>query len=181
MGEPCRPAPVNLICSVLASRAEWLPAARARLEGAFGPVDLESGVWPFDHTDYYEREMGPSLVRQAFAFRNLAQPDELREAKLTTNRLERELSGEPGGAPARPVNLDAGYVCMDKLVLATTKNHAHRIYLGSGIYAECTLRWRDGAFVPWEWTYPDYASEPYRAFFAQVRGRYREKLKAAGA
>jgi len=179
MGEPSRSRPVNVICSVLAGRTDWLAAARERLEGAFGPVDLESEVWAFDHTDYYEAEMGPALLRQVYAFRDLAMPDELAGAKRTTNRLEAELSRALADAPPRPVNLDVGYVSMDKLVLATTKNHAHRIYVGEGIYAEVTLRWRGGAFVPWEWTYPDYASDVYRAFFARVRALYREKLNAA--
>ena len=179
MGEVSRPKPVNLICAVLAARSDWLAEAKDRLEKLFGPVDLASAAWPFDHTDYYEPEMGPALLRQLFGFRELMMPDDLRTAKLSTNRLERELSRDLKGAPARPANLDPGYVCLDKLVLATTKNHAHRVYLGGGIYAECTLRWRDGAFAPWEWTYPDYATEAYREFFAQVRGLYREKLKGA--
>ena len=80
------------------------------------------------------------------------------------------------GAPERPVNLDPGYVSSGKLVLATTKDQPHRVYLGRGIYAECTLRWRRGGFEPWEWTYPDYASEGHREFFGRVRTAYRRKL-----
>ena len=68
------------------------------------------------------------------------------------------------------------YVVSSKLVLATTKDHAHRLYLGGGIYAECTLRWFQGDFVPWEWTYPDYRTEHYRDFFAAVRRLLEEKL-----
>ena len=178
MGTPSIPRPVSLVCSVLAGREPWLAAAKERLEEAFGPVDVESDVWPFGHTDYYEPEMGPALLRQVVGFRDLVMPDCLREAKRTTNRLERLLAEQLGETPARPVNLDAGYVSMDKLVLATTKDHAHRIYLGDGIYAECTLRWRAGAFVPWEWTYPDYATETLRDFFARVRRLYRENIRA---
>ncbi len=100
--------------------------------------------------------------------------------KLETNRIEKELAAALApGAPPRPVNLDPGYVALSKVVLATTKDYAHRLYLGRGIYAECTLRWRHGGFEPCEWTYRDYASEQYRAFFGQVRALYADKLREA--
>jgi hypothetical protein len=65
-----------------------------------------------------------------------------------------------------------------KLVLATTKDRQHRLYLGQGIYAEVTLRFTGGRFVPWEWTYPDYRTPDYLAFFDAVRRRYRQQLAA---
>ncbi|KPK65394.1 MAG: hypothetical protein AMK73_03120 [Planctomycetes bacterium SM23_32] len=178
MGEATRPRPVNLICGVLAARREWLDAARDRLERALGPIDLSSDVWPFDQMDYYEAEMGAPLLRAIHSFAEMVAPDNLPAAKHTTNRLEKELADELPGAPRRPVNLDPGYVALGKLVLATTKDYAHRVYLGGGIYAESTLRWRDGAFEPWPWSYPDYATDQYRAFFARVRALYTEKLDA---
>ncbi len=176
MGEAERPKPVNLICAVLAAREEWLQEGKDRLETAFGPVDLESEVWPFDVTDYYADQMGHPLLRRIYGFQDLVEADNLVAAKHTTNRLERELAESLAGAPPRPVNLDPGYVDLGRLVLATTKDHAHRIYLGGGIYAESTLRWHGGAFEPWEWTYPDYRTPHYRAFFAEVRALYDEKL-----
>ncbi len=176
MGETQRPRPVNLVCAVLAGKKQWLRKARDRLERSFGPVDLESPTWPFEHTDYYTDEMGEELLRRIFSFKELIAPDNLVAAKHTTNRLEKEIAEEVAGGPPRPVNLDAGYVSLSKLVLATTKDYTHRVYLGGGIYAECTLRWRGGAFQPWEWTYPDYRTEEYREFFARVRDCCREKL-----
>lgn len=177
MGEPRRPEPVNLICAVLAGRQEWLEQARERLEKAFGPTDLDSEPWPFDFTDYYEPEMGGPLLRRIYSFQELVAPDNLAATKHTTDRLERELARTLPDAPQRPVNLDPGYVCLSKMVLATTKDHAHRVYVGAGIYAESTLRWRHGAFEPWEWTYPDYRTDHYCAFFAEVRALYQQKLR----
>jgi hypothetical protein len=179
MGEASRPRPVNLICGVLGARREWLAAARDRLEKALGPVEMESDVWPFEFTGYYEEEMGAPLLRVFYAFRELVAPDNLAAVKHTTNRLEGELAREIADAPPRPVNLDPGYVSLAKLVLATTKDYAHRVYLGGGIYAESTLRWRDGAFEPWPWTYPDYATEHYGEFFARVRQLYKDKLESS--
>ena len=79
----------------------------------------------------------------------------------------------------RVVNLDPGYIGLSKLVLATTKDHAHRIYIQRGIYAEVTLRYIKGAWSPWPWTYPDYAAETYHPFFMRVRERLVEQLDAA--
>lgn len=177
MGIAEEPEAVNLICAVLAAREPWLAAARERLERTFGPIDLESDVWPFDFTEYYAEEMGHPLLRRIYSFQDLVRPENLVAAKHTNNRLEKELARELDGAPARPVNLDPGYVSLGKLVLATTKDHAHRLYLGSGIYGEVTLNWHGGDFEPHDWTYPDYRTEHYREFFRQVRRLYHDKLE----
>jgi len=61
-------------------------------------------------------------------------------------------------------------------VLATTKDHAHRIYLSDGIYGEVTLRWRKHQWEAWPWTYPDYDAPTYHAFFSTVRSRLKDEL-----
>jgi len=180
MGEATRAQPVNLVCPTLAAHDEWLDAARDALDAEFGPVDMESETWPWTFSRYYEDEMGGPLRRRIFGFRDLMPPESIVEVKLATNRLESELAERLGDAPGRPVNLDPGYVSASKMVLATTKDYSHRIYLRDGIYAESTLRWRSGAFEPWEWTYDDYRTDEYRAFFADVRERYRQKLAESG-
>ena len=103
-----------------------------------------------------------------------AEADEaLAAIKLRTNELEKGWTAEG----RRKVNLDSGYVSLPKLVLATTKNYDHRIYLGKGIYAEVTLHYRNGGFRPWPWTYPDYASAQYCELFAQIRRLYVSQLQ----
>ncbi len=177
MGQAKAAKPVKVICAVLAGREEWLERTADLLEQALGATDLTSGTWPFDSTDYYEGEMGPGLLRRIYSFRELAGPENIVEIKHTTNRLERQLAAQVSCGPQRPVNLDPGYVSESKLVLATTKDYSHRIYVRAGIYAEATLRWRGGAFEPWEWTYPDYCSERYREFFARVRALYVDQCR----
>jgi len=56
------------------------------------------------------------------------------------------------------------------LVLATTKDRAHRICLHEGIHAEVTLLYERGGFRPLPWTYPDYRSAEVRSFFERARG-----------
>ena len=176
MGTARAPQPVKLIASLFAGRASLLEAACARLEKAFGPADYRSEQLPFDHTDYYTPEFGPRLARVILAFERLVNPGELAAIKRQTNALEAGWLGEG----RRQVNVDPGYVSLSKLVLASTKNHAHRIYLAEGIYGEVTLHYRDGAFRPWPWTYPDYASPRYCALFAEIRDLYRGQLRLLG-
>ena len=173
MGKVKEPLPVKLIASVFTARMELLEEAKLRLCQEFGPVDYESELLPFDHTDYYAAEFGENLKRKFVAFEELVHPGRLAEIKLRTNALEMEWAvGE-----RRRINIDPGYVSHSKLVLATTKNHAHRIYLGQGIYAEVTLHFREGTFRAWPWTYPDYASPPIIAIFNHIRGLYVKQLR----
>jgi hypothetical protein len=173
MGHARPPKPVKLLVSAFAPSEALLQEAKEALEAEWGAIDFESELLPFDHTPYYEREFGPGLVRRIWTFEPLVDPGNLPTIKLRTNELEqrRAVDGR------RQVNLDPGYVSMAKLVLATTKNHGHRIYVGQGIYAEVTLQYRDGAYRPWPWTYPDYATRVYCALFEDIRRRYIDQLR----
>jgi len=154
---------------MLSASAERFDRAEAMLAERFGKVARASAVMPFDFTRYYEPEMGANLLRKFLAFEPPMNAADLAEIKLWTNGAEGCFSEAAGLPPRRPINLDPGYVALSKLVLATTKDHAHRIYLGRGIYAEVTLSYLNGAFQPMPWTYPDYRTEPYRRFFEEVR------------
>ena len=72
----------------------------------------------------------------------IAQPFDagrLAQIKRQTNDWEETYAAEAGLSEPRPLNLDPGYLTLAKLVLASTKDGSHRIYLGEGIYAEVTL------------------------------------------
>ena len=176
MGQLKEPKPVKLISSMFTADLELLEVARNKLSETFGRIAYESDLLPFDHTSYYAAEFGERLKRKIVAFAELVDPGRLVEVKRLTNDLEMDWAKEG----KRRINLDPGYVSLAKLVLATTKNHGHRIYLGQGIYAEVTLRYRDKTFRPWEWTYPDYASPPYIAIFNHIRELYLAQLRQRG-
>lgn len=180
MGTIQTPSPVKLICGVLFAGRVCLDLVEQALVSLFGQIDVRSQTWPFDYTSYYDQETGPHIGRVFLAFRELADPGTLADVKVRTNALERELAERVGSAVPRPVNLDPGYIDSAKLVLATTKDYGHRVYVGQGIYAEVTLCFRKGSFEPWPWTYPDYRSESYRRFFMQVRQRYLEQRRGDG-
>jgi hypothetical protein len=173
MGTARAPVPVKLIISLLGGDVSVLDRAQVALEEAFGAADWQSDLLPFEHTDYYTAEHGPGLVRRLVTFQRLVDPGALAAIKRRTNSMEERFAKEG----RRRVNLDPGYVSLSKLVLATTKDHGHRVYLGEGIYAEVTLRYQAGAFQAWSWTYPDYASAAYCALLGQVRERYKAQLR----
>ena len=175
MGQVKTPQPVKLIVGAFAPDGALLEEARAAVAAEWGGVDFESGLLPFEHTTYYQPQFGTGLLRRIWTCGPLIDPGALAAIKLRTNELEQRWAVEG----RRRVNLDPGYLSLAKLVLATTKNHGHRIYLGSGIYAEVTLAYRDGGFRPWPWTYPDYATSRYCELFAAIRRRYVGQLRGA--
>jgi len=76
------------------------------------------------------------------------------------------------------VNIDPGYLDQAKLVLASTKNYVHRVYLNDGIYAELTLFFQDKSFQPWQWTYPDYRTPEYIGIFNHIRELFADQVKS---
>ena len=177
MGVIKPPLPVKLIVSMISGHVELFQAAGETLTQHFGAIDYTSSILPFTHTTYYDEEFGSGLQRQIIAFHPLIDPGRLAEIKVFTNDLEQTWS--EGGQ--RRINLDPGYVSQAKLVLATTKNHAHRIYIGQGIYAEVTLMYRDKDWQALPWTYPDYRSAPYLEILRTIRGIYMAQLKVLHA
>ena len=172
MAVPNPPLPVLRFAGLLAASEELLAAARRELAQWYGPIDEISQTIPFDFTDYYEDQMGAGLLRQWVRFSTLFAPEQLAKCKLETNMAEILLARQfPQGTP-RPVNIDPGYVSRSKVILATTKDHSHRIYLSEGIYAEVTLHWEANKWSPWPWTYADYKTQAAMHFFNQCRDFY---------
>ena len=174
MGAPTPPQPVKLLVALLSTDPPLFATAAVQLQQSYGSVDLESEVFPWNTTDYYREEMGKNLLRKFVTFERLISPEELVRIKLATNALE--LASSPTASPRR-VNLDPGYLDATKLVLASTKNQAHRLYLSQGIYAEVTLLYHHGAFHPFVYTYADYRWPETHAFLRRVRTRYLEQMR----
>ena len=173
MGQVHLPEPVLLIVAAFSRYDEALGWARRRLADAFGPIALTSPPFEFNQTRYYERTMGRGLRKEFWVFGDLVSPDCLPRVKNRTNALEDELARARVFPEPRPLNLDPGVLCLGKFLLATTKDQAHRIYLGEGIFGEVTLRFHDGTFEPWPWTYADYRQTGVRAFLKEARDLYR--------
>lgn len=176
MGPSRLPPPVKLVLGLIYSSEQGVTSALGDLSERFGPVDLESGPFPFDFTTYYQKEMGSGLTRRFLSFSDLIPRVLLPDVKLITNSIEGELSSSGG----RTVNLDPGYLSAENLILATTKGYSHRPYLRDGIYAELTYIYHKGTFNPLGWTYPDYKDSLIIDFFNTVRKKYMNQLTNKG-
>ena len=181
MSTPREPLPGKAVLSVLASAGWWesaqgWPPLRAELVARFGPLDCESELLPFDHTGYYEAELGAPLLRRVLGFERLLPLDGLRQFKLATNELERA-HARPNAS--RRVNLDPGLLTLERLVLASGKNFTHRVYLGSGIWADLTLIYnkRQG-WITLPWTFPDYATDDMKRRLTALRALYKTAIEA---
>jgi hypothetical protein len=173
MGNVKKHPPVKLIAGFIFKKESALEKAKFILKKRFGQIDFESKALNFTHTDYYERELGENLKRRFISFRKLIPPDELADIKIITNNIEKKLSS----GKSRQINIDPGYLDLSRLILATTKDYTHRIYLNKGIYAEITLFYQDKTFRPWDWTYPDYRTDEYIAIFNCIRQIYAGQIK----
>ena len=165
MGRITRAKPVKLIAGFIFKDEKYLRNAEAVLARKFGKIDFKSQSMLFNFTDYYAQELGSNLKRAFISFQNLICPKSLSSVKAVTNHIEKNLSS--GGN--RLINIDPGYLDAARLILASTKDYAHRVYLDKGIFAEITLIFKGHSFKALEWTYPDYKSEEYIDIFHKIR------------
>jgi hypothetical protein len=176
MGDAHLPTPVLLLVAATSRYEQVLDLGREQCEARFGAALAVSSAFEFGETDYYAQEMGSGLLKQFWAFHAI-DPGRLAPVKRQTNEWEAEYAGLKAHPEPRPLNLDPGYLTLAKLVLASTKDHAHRIYLADGIYAEVTLSYRRGGWQPFDWTYPDYRRSDYHEFFTRCRELLRPRAR----
>lgn len=163
--------PLETACLVLGMFSKSKDAIIHFLERAseFDHPAMASDLLNFEFTEYYRSSMGFPLYRRFLFYPPGFSQDQLPGIKIRTNELEEEATRVLDLGVERPINLDPGYLTLSKLVLASTKDHSHRIYLGRGIFGEVTLFFRKGTFQAWPWTYPDYASKGYIDLFNRAR------------
>lgn len=128
---------------------------------------------PFSWTDYYDAEMGSGIIRRFYAFRPLVDPQRLADIKLQACAWESKWTA----AGSRNINIDPGLLNLSRVVLATTKDRAHRIPLQKGIFGEVTVLFRRNSVEALPWSYPDYRSAEYAEILREMRNLYK-KLRA---
>ena len=158
-----------LIVAAFSRYNEALSWARDRAVLEWGDPVLESEPFTFRETEYYQRTMGDDLKKVFWTFAPGFEPADLPDVKLATNAWEKEFARESGKTETRPLNIDPGYLNLGKLILASTKDFTHRIYLAQGIFAEVTLYYQRGQWEHHRWTFPDYRRDDYQAFFSECR------------
>jgi len=168
-----KPQPVLPFIGLLLSQGFKDDTILTQLTPTFGEIGIKSTELPFTHTTYYNHEMGEHITRQWCVFARCCDPSVLADMKHTTNAIEQQHLNDKGG---RRVNIDPGLVTMSSIILASTKNYSHRIYLSNGIYAEVTLIYTKGMFTTLDWTYPDYKEPVAIDFFEHARTLLKEAL-----
>ncbi len=184
MGKIKKDYKVRIICGILlnphwckarfnlSDSLEVISYVNSKLEQEFSQLGLEkvhsqSEIIKFDFSNYYNEEMGEDILRYWISFSPLIQPKHLYEFKLLSNKIEEtHFSDEQS---KRKVNIDPGYIDGSKVVLFSTKNYSHRIYLDEGVFAEVTLIYKNKQFKILEWTYPDYKTIQALNFFSEIR------------
>jgi len=167
---------VKLICGIMASNDSIIHKAEESLLQLYGDIDSSSPLFPFDLTDYYEKQMGGNLKRIFLSFEKLIEPERLSAIKQETIRLERKIR-EESQAALRIANLDPGYLTPSSLIMATAKDFAHRVPLKEGIYAHLEFLFGKDEIRTLDWTYPDYKSKGYQEYFLGVRRIYLSQLR----
>jgi hypothetical protein len=178
MGQPTFPPPALLITAAFSRHGAALAWAKEKLQAEWGPIALESEAFEFRETDYYEPTMGAGIRKIFWAFEKPFDEGDLVEIKLAANRFEEEYAAAAGLPESRPLNIDPGYLTLGKLVLASTKDFAHRIYLSRGIHAEVTLFYKHRRWQHHDYTFADYRRDDYQRFFTQCRDFLHRRLKA---
>ncbi len=167
------PEPLKYFVAILFPTSEALAAGKQELSALWGAFDFEGQDHLFDMTDYYEPEMGAPLYRRLVAFEELMPPTALVEMKLRCNRIEESLANDG----KRIVNLDAGYLDHNKVVLASAKGFGQKIYLDKGIYADFVGRYKHGRYQPFDWTFPDFKDGRYDKELLTIRQIYLQQMR----
>ena len=164
---PTPPENALLLVGALFSKEDVYLKTLHHLEDCFGEMLMESPAMQWDFSEHYKEELGEPIFRRFIFFRELIEQDSLAAAKLKACEIENSLSVNG----KRTINLDPGYLTFAKLVLASTKDYSHRIYLTDGIFAEVTLSYSKDKerYVPFPHTYRDYYDERYLRLFSIAR------------
>ena len=146
----------------------------------YGDVDLQTAPIAFPSGAAPDPSGGqppPTVHRKFVSFDRLVDPAKLARVGKASLRIERELLGRSRGRREPPVRLAPGYVTSANVIQSSTKNAAHRIYLGQGIYAEVALVVREGRMEPEASAEEDFRTPPVLEFLRAARERYLEQVQ----
>lgn len=169
--------PVIRFCAVISRHDELRRRAIERIGDAWGVTKIQSPDIEFEAGGFYAATMGDELKKTLVAFDGFVDPANLADWKLQTNRWETEFAKEFPYPESRPLNLDPGYMTQAKLILATTKDRDHRIYLRDGMFAEVTLTYVGKRWQHHRWSYPSYRTADVAQFANACRRRLRAHLR----
>ena len=166
--------PVQLLAFVLVSSPVWDSSLLDGLKEGFGGLRHTGELHPFARTSYYAEELGDMPYRGLLSFENLIDASSIAAFKQQSNRLEEKWASADG---ARSVNIDVGYMDVDKVVLPSYKRGPCKLYAGDGVWLDMQFTYAKGEFHPTAWAFEDFARNPYRKDLLLVREKYKKALK----
>ncbi len=166
---------VQLIAFVLQKGENWNADVIEALEKTWGPIRHRGKLFAFDKTGYYEPEMGTDLYRGVVSFEKTIPAETIALEKERSNALELSLATGQMDV-ARCVNIDIGYMDLDKVVLPSYKRGPYKLYAGRGVWLDMLLNYSKGTFHPTKWAFEDFVRNPYQHDLQLIR----EKFKKAG-
>ena len=166
------PPPGRLIISVINSSRDALADAVKALERKFGRVECETADIPCVNVECYQEEMGTDLSRRLFSFESPVPRAALAEIKQACARIEPMFADRMQDFYFRTVNIDPGILVPDNLVMTSSHERKHRVYLGHGVFAEVCLIHVNGHFSRLPWTHPDLCHPEAIELLNRVRGTF---------
>lgn len=171
-----KPEKVKLFFGILYAKKnkKILDKAIVLLKKNYGIFSSTSNEYNFSKiTHYYDEELGRNLFKRIYLCEKLIDRERIVDIKIYTIKMEEQFSING----KRTINIDPGYFSINNIVLVTTKNFTHRIYLREGIYAELTLMFRKHDIHELEWSYPDFKSATVKAFFIEQRAKLLNQMR----
>ena len=89
--------------------------------------------------------MGSGLFRGVLSFENTVEPQNIGVEKEKSNALELKLAAS---LEHRKINIDIGYMDLDKVVLPSYKRGPFKLYAGNGLWLDMILHYAKGKFLP---------------------------------
>jgi len=167
----------QFFAAVMINNRDLIPKVEKFIEQKFSKIEMRSQVFSFTHSKYYNREMGDNLYKYFISCEKLIDKEELPDIKISTMKIEDEFLFFKDGYKCRSANIDPGYLTHSKVILSTSKNYSHRIYIGKGVFAELTYVISHEGWKTLDWTYPDYRDKDSINFFLTLRTKYLENKR----
>lgn len=168
----------QLIAFVLQKGPEWNPDVLEMLEKTWGPIRYKGKLFAFDQTPYYVPEMGENLYRGVLSFEKCIPPETIALEKKSSNALELSCASSEN-PDHRRMNVDIGYMDLDKVVLPSYKRGPFKLYAGDGVWLDMLLTYSKGLFHATAWAFEDFKRNPYQHDLQLIRERWRKSIKAS--
>ncbi|WP_298771697.1 DUF4416 family protein [uncultured Fibrobacter sp.] len=163
----------QLIAFVLQHGAEWNIEVLDALERTWGKIRHKGKLFAFDRTPYYTPEMGDGLYRGVVSFEKEIPPETIAAEKERSNALELTMA-QASSPDARRVNIDIGYMDLDKVVLPSYKRGPFKLYAGEGVWLDMLLTYAKGEFHPTSWAFEDFKRNPYQHDLLLIREKFKK-------